>query len=84
MTKGNEAAYPVLAFEKTGEESYVPGLTKREAFSMAAMQGMYANPKYLELLKNVAEPGRHSSMAETAVKAADALIAALNSTNKEE
>lgn len=49
-TNGNEPAYPVLQTsypardgDYTGHESSV-GLTKREAFAMAAMQGILANP----------------------------------------
>jgi len=40
---GKSAAYPVVAeFDVLAE-----GLTKREAFAMAAMQGLCANPSYM-------------------------------------
>lgn len=54
------------------------GLTKREYFAAMAMQGLFANPEYVKVLRNISEPGRHQSIAETSVAAADALITSLN------
>lgn len=49
------------------------GLTKREMFAMAAMQGLIAS----DVCGNLHEP----RCAELAVKAADALLAELERTN---
>jgi hypothetical protein len=52
------------------------GLTKREAFSMAAITGLLANPDLSRLISNW--PMHISATAVEAVKIADALINALN------
>jgi hypothetical protein len=67
MTKGSEPAYPPNAGWRDNEES-CRGLTKREAFAMAAMQGMFAAPSGCLM----------TEIAEFAVNAADALLAALS------
>ena len=61
---------------KGGSSSYNPecqGLTKREAFAMAAMQGMSSNPEFygqsVDFAKNI---------AVDCVKFADALLAELS------
>jgi hypothetical protein len=63
-TNGNDAASPVVA----GNVIMGQGLTKREQFAMAAMQGyvMAEHERY------------HIYMAKDAVAMAEALIAALN------
>lgn len=61
-TKPDDSAYPLQGFEL--------GLTKREAFAMAAMQGLLASPSFWS-----ESEFRTSGYA---VKHADALIAALN------
>lgn len=79
MTDGNEPASPFTWWDHSLEgpaprETY-SGLTKREAFAMAAMQGMCADGFY-----DVNDPtGRPAQRcANAAVRHADALIAALN------
>lgn len=66
---GGEPAFPVMsAAEWQGH-----GMTKREVFAMAALQGILANPQY-------APPRRMRLvwMAKDAVEAADELLAALS------
>jgi len=41
MSNSNEPAYP------TSQGDHYQGLTKREVFAMAAMQGLCANPRYI-------------------------------------
>jgi len=48
------------------------GLTKREAFAMAAMQGMLANPYLMEILSDV------DGIAKDAVEYADSLLKELD------
>lgn len=71
MTDGDDRATggPVYSYDDHEMQivGYAKGLTKREAFAMAAMQGI--------LSKN---PVGAERVAETAVEQADALIAALN------
>lgn len=65
-----EPAYPIQTVHATGEPcSPNYGLTKREAFAMAAMQGLCANPDL-----TTASSGRLSCMA---VEIADSLLAEL-------
>lgn len=61
---GTEPAYPV------GGNSGLNGLTVRQQFAMAAMQGLCANPEYINW-----PDGKVASMA---VFEADQLIAELN------
>lgn len=70
--RGAEPAYPVAnRMDRYGDMLYgADGLTKREAFAMAAMQGLLANGT-----GNYALPDRAASMA---VVVADLLLAALN------
>lgn len=68
---GNEPAFPVLAFDKSGEESYVRGITIRQHYAGLFMQGL------------IASWGQHDvtdfgDLANDAVLAADALINELN------
>jgi len=71
MSNSNECAYPVLETEIG--INFHPGLTKREAFAMAAMQGMSSDPEFygqsVEFAKNI---------AVDCVKLADALLAELS------
>lgn len=64
FTHPNAAAFPYQSGEV--EEN---GLTKRELFAAIVYAGYFANP---------ATEGSNSTFAESAVEAADALIAALN------
>lgn len=72
MITGNEPARPtdLLMLDKDGYGDRVefPGLTIRQQFAMAAMQGLLSNTEYANL----------NSMAEISVQSADALIAELN------
>lgn len=69
MSNGSESAYPTMRSEVGG---FAPGLTKRERFAMAAMQGLCANG-------NVQEDMLY---APTAVTLADQLLAELERTEK--
>lgn len=64
-TYGTDAAYPV----STIDNHTVYGLTKREAFAMAALTGTLANPTYSGVIVDA---------VRDAVVHADALIEALN------
>lgn len=71
---GNAPAYPVVERIDAGDYgrqdfSVTPGLTKREAFAMAAMQGMYANHESRDVHPEI--------IARSSVAAADALLAEL-------
>lgn len=63
-------AFPVIGAD--GLPSDYTGMTKREAFAMAAMQGILANRAYDPPRRN-----KLAGMAEDAVSAADALLAEL-------
>lgn len=58
-------AFPI----ETTATPWAPGLTKREAFAMAAMQGIMTQPYSATIF--------YDDVAQIAVKAADALIKAL-------
>lgn len=62
MTNPNDNAFPNSAYPSAA------GLTKREYFAAMALQGLHANRPYAFTVDNAGE----------SVKAADALIAALN------
>lgn len=75
MTKhiNNEPAYPFKETYNTGFIYNHFGLTKREAFAMAAMQGLVANgERYMNYVDE------YEKRATQAVKYADALLEALN------
>lgn len=60
------------------------GLTKREYFASAAMQGVLADSHIMNLIRNDAEPGMEDTadfVAGLAVEYADALIAKLEWNN---
>jgi hypothetical protein len=67
MMNGNDAAYP----SNFAPERYNPefGLTKRELFAAMAMQGLLSDPE---------ESGVYATVADVAVKYADALIERLS------
>lgn len=67
MSIANELAYP---WGNHGDR--LCGLTKRELFAAMAMQGLYANPTWADT--------PHQICIESAVSAADALIAALEAS----
>lgn len=70
QTRKNDRALPFQAAQEDGTEIYEPGLTKREFFAAAALQGVMANPEFM-----------HFEAAKMAVKKADELIKALNETD---
>lgn len=71
MTNPNDPAFPVNPTDSAGSiAEYTPGLTKREAFIKAAMQGYCSNP----LLERETE----IDIAFLAVRQADATIAEMN------
>lgn len=46
MKNENKPAYPIAVSERTDTSFMEPGLSKLEAFTMAAMQGICANHYY--------------------------------------
>lgn len=81
-SKTGGAAYPVPYSERTflnqGGAPYQMGLTKREAYAMAAMQGLLSNHYAVKLLvskqNDINEIGR--SLSETAFAYVDDMIKA--------
>lgn len=75
MTKGNDIINATFA-----EDGYVnnKGLTKREYFAIQILQGMMANAAY----DNMGASDMFGNSQAYAVKAADALIKALNEDQK--
>lgn len=72
MTNGNDNAYPYATHDQDGRVAEIEfGLTKREYFAAMAMQGMLSNDAVNRL-----DNANH--LFEASVKAADALINALN------
>jgi len=78
MTNGNDAAHPTL--EQNGNERWNTeyGLTKREHFAAIAMQGLLSNPEWMIVFKSEKFLMQPEIIAETSLKAADALITQLN------
>ena len=76
MTNGNDLAYPTFDDKGICPDSYSGGLTKREYFAGMAMQGYCGG----EFTGQSGMP--HKDMAEWSVEMADALIEALNKTEK--
>ncbi|WP_407431278.1 hypothetical protein [Arcticibacter sp.] len=82
ITNPNDPAQPVIVgtsadvIPQVGSSTWqMPGLSKREAMAMAAMQGMYHNGVMTEHGQVSRDP---QTIATYAVMAADALIEALN------
>lgn len=74
---GNEPAYPILPFNKDDRAlvetaQLYSGLTIRQEFAKAAMQGLCADRHHFDT------QGAPHAMAELAVMCADALIRELN------
>jgi hypothetical protein len=67
MSNSNECAYPVLETEIG--INFHTGLTKREAFAMAAMQGMLANTDFEKIIEKFGYTVSYHS-----VSIADALL----------
>ena len=74
-TNGNDPANPVLTQSASMQNETSLGLTKREQFAMAAMQGMYNNGVMTISGSIDRSPDGIDIMA---VQAADELINALN------
>ncbi len=53
---------------------YHTGMTKREAFTMAAMQGLCANQDLVAMVQSMPDTAIYRSVAKTAVAQADALL----------
>lgn len=73
MTNPNDPAYPVT-FEDGMAEKFTTGLTKREEFAKAAMQGLLVNKSDS---RNKSSDDIFRSVAILSVRYADALIAEL-------
>ena len=75
---------PAAAIEFNGFGLYAPeahyGLTKREQFAMAAMQGMLAN-KYVQDFNGGESPDKPYTLTLKAVAYADDLLKALEQNN---
>lgn len=73
--------YPQEHTLSDGSTSIHYGLTKRERFAMAAMQGILANPNPNVVEKIVSDAGA-SDVREACIKVADTLIAELDKEAK--
>lgn len=76
-----EADQPAFAYQQWvgNEKIWKSGMTKREAFAMAAMEGMLANSECLKIMTKHLSPDLQASfLANASVEQADALIEALN------
>jgi hypothetical protein len=71
MSNANATAFPIVTPDMP--VSVEPGFTKREAFAMAAMQGMSGNSEIFGPLFQQ----NPRAVAQWAVEAADALLAEL-------
>lgn len=66
VENGQKPACPIITIDAKGTSQWAAGLTKREAFAMAALQGMLSASEWT--------PG---FAAQKAVEQADALLVAL-------
>jgi hypothetical protein len=66
MKNSERPAHPV---DSQSQSEHYHGLTKRESFAMAALQGLCANPAYLDM--------GYERLAKESVIAADRLLHAL-------
>ena len=94
MKLGNEPAYPsIKEFERFNDDTnqyetyheHVGGLTKREVFAMAAMQGLLANEQIQVAHANISQEKGVRAVevtANIACKYADALLKELESTSE--
>ena len=77
MKNADMPAMPQYAWNKVAEKfTATGGLTKREAFAMAAMQGLLSSSKIIVLVPT------DSSVVLESIKVADALLAALEVSNE--
>ncbi len=77
----DKSAYPAIT-----ELFFEPGLTKREAFAMAAMQGILASRELQECLitdQKIDGTNHENCFAAFAVKQADALLNELDNSYRE-
>lgn len=55
MKRGDMRAFPGRAWDEDGTEWIHPGLTIREYFAAAALQGFLSNPKFYERVRRRAD-----------------------------
>lgn len=90
MKNGNKPAYPCEGTEYDGEfcgmqtsdnTGVYGGLTKREMFAMAAMQGLLAKEGWVERISSeaVTEHSLAGNVANASIKIADELLKQLES-----
>ena len=82
---GNEPAYPIGEAEKDRLDQYpnisYPGLSIRQQFAMAAMQGLVSNPDWAKTMRTPDDWDAYIERVSIgSVELADALIAELNRT----
>lgn len=82
MTNGNDPAFPKVPITQEDRGISWPGLTKREWLAGMAMQGILANSKYAT--EGTKLNGRILGVDEASLQLADALLAALRSSDKTE
>lgn len=84
MTNPNDLAYPIVhqSPEREFETQFHNGLTKREYFAAMAMQGLLANSEHRKEYKGQTYLMEYNIYADQSAKLADALIEALNKTEK--
>ena len=82
MSRGDDQAYPFTHEPRPGERETLWGMTIRERFAMAAMQGMLANSSITQLVVRNAKSDESRSpatiLAIFAVGQADLLLHALD------
>lgn len=81
MNRGDQPAYPVTSPD--GKVVY-SGMTIREAFVKAAMQGLLANTEGVNAIVAAVDGNEHEApkeMARNAITTADAQLAELEATN---
>ena len=77
MINPDDPAFPLAVTNNNGDTQWSAGMSLRTYAAIQAMKGMAAGAYWRDSFDG-AKPQRLSVMAETAVKAADALVAELN------
>lgn len=91
MTNPNDPANPTFEEFRARKENetigHFHGLTKREYFAAMAMEGCIGNEALLKFIDNTAHKSKaidtHQGIANFAINTADALIFALNESQKD-
>src|SRR5690554_5065065 len=78
IDRGRQAADLIEQQQQRIEELEAQGLTKREQFAMAAMQGLTSSPLETDKLSHAANKSMKMFVVEQAVVIADALLAKLD------